>query len=187
MKRKRILLSTRAVVAFVLLLAISGYALAANGHFDNPVVALADTVAMNDLLANADSFDLPSLNSSDSSQSFTLTALDTSSDAALPLASDTAAASFTLPSLDALAADTSAGTAFTLPALDQGGAAAAQDTASLSAADDSADTIRWAEIGDVLFDLWFLAAVTAFVIVFQRVVGFVRARRPLRPALNLAS
>lgn len=193
MKRKRVLLSNRAVVAFVLVLTVGGFALAASGHFDNPVVALRDTVAMNDLLSGADSLALPP-QSAASSQSITLTALDsTTSDSALPPLSassstDSSTSTFTLPALSADAsANSSADTSLTLPALDTLAADTTGADASLTAAADADNSgIRWSEIGDVFFDLWFLAAVTAFVIVFQRVAGFVRTRLPQPSTLGLA-
>ena len=181
MKRKRKLLSARAIVAFVAFVTVSGSALAATGHFDNPVIALKDTVAMNALVDG--SFALPAVSSD--SQTLKLTSLDStttdSSVAALPalstLPTDSTSTStstdtsMSLPPLSALPTDststsTSADTSMSLPPL--------QDAGAANAAPDVG--IRWSEIGDVLFDLWFLAAVTAFVIVFQHVVGFARAR-----------
>ncbi len=177
MKRKRKLLSARAIVAFVAFLTISGSALAATGHIDNPVIALKDTVAMDALIGGPGSIALPAVGSG-SSQTLVLTSLDTttagSSVAALPplssLPSDStsADASMSLPPLSSLPSDsTSADASMSLPPLQDATAA------NVTAPDEG---IRWSEIGDVLFDLWFIAAVTAFVIVFQHASGFARSR-----------
>jgi hypothetical protein len=47
------------------------------------------------------------------------------------------------------------------------------------------NSIQWSQIGDVLFDLWFICAATAVVIVLQQIVGFMirGLKRRTRPAM----
>lgn len=168
----------RGITIFIVAVVISGYALSATGHFDNPFTEISDSVSMNSLLdgqfapSGGDAMDL----SSDSVDTTAKPSFDdlTAQDANANM-TDTGA--LDLSNLDdssdgvTLAADDSfAGRPFDGDRLDRG---------------EGQGTIQWSQIGDVLFDLWFICAATAVVIVLQQLVSFaIRSfKRRARPAM----
>jgi hypothetical protein len=162
----------RGILVFIVIVAISGYALAATNHFDNPFTEISDSVAMGNLVDGQFGADAASLNTTTSDTgtakpSFdTLLAQDSSSTNTL----DTSAIS-TDDETVTLAADST----FAEKPLDTGNGIAGHDE----------NSIQWSQIGDVLFDLWFLCAATVFVIIMQQIVGFMirGLKRRNRPAM----
>ncbi|MEO8610766.1 MAG: hypothetical protein ABI690_22905 [Chloroflexota bacterium] len=152
----------RGILIFIVIVAISGYALVATKHFDSPFAEISDTVAMGNLIDGQFGADAASLTSSDTTvdtgtakPSFdSLLAQDTSTVSTVDGAGigSTSDSSITLTSSDT----------FSASALDAGNGAAGHDE----------NSIQWSQIGDVLFDLWFLCAATVFVIIMQQIVGF---------------
>lgn len=193
MKRKRSksrsLLAYAMFVAFIL---VGGYALSRAGYTDNPFDEVAflsswtsggEQQFTQDFTApaGAASLALPS-SSASANQGIDLTSLSQSSTKfQLPAAvgddedSDEGSSAVQLPSASTSAASSS----FTLPSADQLGSASVDATgtnlqsggfdATLSFDQSSVD---WSDIGDVLYDLWFICATTAVFIVVQQIFKF---------------
>lgn len=188
---------------FLALVLVSGAALAAGGYDENPFDQLAFMVTFT---RNGNAFELgetqngqftlPNVDSSAASsaapEGFTLPDLDSES-----AGSDTGAQSFTLPNLDSDTAASDSNTqSFTLPDLDSGtstntGSAASSNTALTPTNQRPArpdgdfgggsQTLNWSDFGSVLYDLWFMAAVTAVVIPLQYLIRFVIRQTKRRP------
>jgi hypothetical protein len=172
MASKRKTTPVRGIIVFIIAVAISGYTLAATNHFDNPFAEISDTVSMGNLIdgqfgTDAASLDTTASDTGSAKPSFDqLLAQDSSSTNAL----DTSEGS-TDDETVTLAADSS----FAQKPLDTGDRGAGHDE----------NSIQWSQIGDVLFDLWFLCAATVFVIILQQIVGSVirGLKRRTHPAM----
>lgn len=167
MASKRKTTPVRGIILFIVIVAISGYALAATNHFDNPFAEISDTVSMGNLLdgqlgSGAASLDTTTANTQAGKPSIgDLMAQDTS----LTSGAKAVDENVTITS----------GDAFSASPLDAGNGDAGHDE----------NSIQWSQIGDVLFDLWFLCAATVFVIIMQQIVGSIirGLKRRTRPAL----
>lgn len=172
MATKRKTTPIRGIILFIIAVAMSGYALAATNHFDNPFAEISDSVAMGNLV--------------DGQFGSSAASLDTTTDT-----SGTAK-----PSFDQLLAQDSS----SINTLDTSVISAGDQTVTLAADSTFAEkpvdagnggtghdenSIQWSQIGDVLFDLWFLCAATVFVIVMQQIVVFMirGLKRRNRPAM----
>lgn len=156
MKRRRKSLGLGAFLVFVSLVVVGGYALNSAGYIDNPFEQMAflsnwanggEQRFEQDFAVNTNStstFSLPPLPASADTAAIDLTALSETEN------------QFQLPSLQSLDTSTTANDADTL---DDG----AFDGANLR----DRNAISWADIGDVLYDLWFICATTAVFIVVQ--------------------
>jgi hypothetical protein len=209
MKRKRS--KSRSLLAyavFVVVILAGGYGLSHAGYTDNPFDEVAflshwtsggeqqfsqDFVAP----AGATALALPS-SSASASNGIDLTSLSQSgSTFQLPAArggdgdSDEDSSAVQLPSASAGAASS----AFSLPSADQlGSATASASGASVQGSGFDAtlsfdqNTVDWSDIGDVLYDLWFICATTAVFIVVQQVFKFTvkQIRKSRLPAVAAA-
>ena len=172
MARKRKTRPVRGIIIFIIIVAISGYALAATNHFDNPFTEISDSMATGNLVDGQFGSSAASLD----------TATDTTGTAK--------------PSFDALLAEESSST----NTLDTSAISTDDETVTLAAdssvsekpldagdrgAGHDENSIQWSQIGGVLFDLWFLCAATVFVIIMQQIVGFMirGLKRRTRPAM----
>lgn len=193
------------VAGFVLLVIVSGYALSATGHFDNPFAALSELTqqsAMDNLL-NGQPQALSAL-SGDTASGAPPVLSASSSDSASgspPVMSASDGSASTLPPLSALPSDDEDDNDEAMPDVPAGRPGdvltsarghkpgepkdfAGRDPLSIRPPDgdfgpsgrDTQVSIQWSEIGDVLFDLWFLFAVAAVVIVLQKVFSLARSQ-----------
>ncbi len=171
---KRKTTPVRGIIVFIIAVAISGYALAATNHFDNPFTEISDSVAMGNLVdgqfgSGTASLDTPTDTTGTAKPSFdALLAQDSNSTNTL----DTSALNSDDDTVT-LATDSS----FSEKPFDARDRGAGHDE----------NSIQWSQIGDVLFDLWFLCAATVFVIIMQQIVGFTIRSLKLRTRPALAA
>ncbi len=178
MKRKRKSVGFVAFIVFVAMILVSGYALNAAGYDNNPfdqIAFLSGSLGSDGGGRFGHTF-APDSGNSDF-------ALPASSDTALPALSDpSASSSTTLPGLS----DTSG---IDLTGLSTTASLQLPPVSDLSSSDSGAlgdpgangfggpdrgdqNSISWSDIGDVLYNVWFICATTAVFIVVQYVFKF---------------
>lgn len=157
MKRKRRSVGIIAFLVFVALILVSGYALNAAGYDDNPFPEIAFLTSSassgggrfaQSFTTDTGSSDLSSLPSSTDDSGVDLTGLSTTT------------SQFQLPPVSDLStSDTGAAT-------DPGA-----NTFAGPGPDDQ-NSIWWSDVSDVLYNLWFICAITAVFIVVQYMFKF---------------
>lgn len=170
MAGKRKSTPVRGIIVYLLLVIVTGCILKATGHFDSPFTAMEDTIATVNMEA----------------------ALSSNAPASEGAASET--------SRDAAAPDTQADSNSTgVRSEDAGKSGSPEDHSGTQVHKDGsttegdpttdhteAESIQWSRFADVFFDLWFIALVTAVIIVVQQLFSFAsrRWKKRLHPALT---
>lgn len=177
MKRRRKSLGRGAFLVFVTLVLVGGYVLNSAGYVDNPFEEMA--FLSNWANGGEQRFEQAFAVDTNSTTTFSLPPASTSADTTeldLTALSETES-QFQLPSPESLTTGTS------IDDLDNAGSEIVDD---VTLRDRSA--ISWADIGDVLYDLWFICATTAVFIVVQFVFKFslkqIKHRLPAMAAAN---
>jgi hypothetical protein len=158
MKRKRRIRGFIAFLIFAAVVTVSGYALNQAGYVDNPF----DQIAFLSNWTNGGEglFEHQFAVNADSSAEMTLPSTDANNTGITLTESTTTNGRFQLPPVselngsDADAADSGAPTVIDGPGQSE------------------PEGIAWSDVGDVLYDLWFIAATTAVFIVVQQVFKF---------------
>lgn len=168
MKRKRKIRGFIAFLIFVAVIGISGYALNQAGYVDNPFDQIA--FLSNWASGGEGRFEHQFAVTTDSSAEMSLPDADAPDTGITLTESTTTNSRFQLPPVNELNhsdADTDGGVV--------------PDFAGGPGQGDS-EGIAWSDFGDVLYDLWFIAATTAVFIVVQQVFRFslkqIKSRMP---------